>query len=60
MLLGYYLTFNRGMGPEGMWTGMIAGLAAGAALMSSRFFRRSAELVREGTDGLDDGPPPVF
>lgn len=60
MLLGYYLTFNQGMGPAGMWTGMIAGLSAGALLMSTRFFRRSAELVREGVADLPRKDPPVF
>lgn len=60
MLLGYYLTFNRGMGPAGMWTGMIAGLSAGALLMSTRFFRRSAELVRHGVGSLPREDRPAF
>jgi len=47
MSLGYYLTFNKGLGPSGMWMGMIAGLTAGAILMTTRFLFRSAALVRE-------------
>lgn len=46
MTLGYYMTFNMGLGPAGMWVGMIAGLSAGALLMSTRFLRISARLVR--------------
>lgn len=46
MTLGYYLTFSRGLGPEGMWTGMIAGLSVGALLMSLRFVRESSRRVR--------------
>ena len=45
MLLGYHLTFTKGLGPSGMWMGMIAGLSAGALLMSLRFLRSSARLV---------------
>ena len=48
LVLGYYLTFEKGMGPAGMWTGMIAGLSAGALLMSTRFLRRSAAVARGG------------
>jgi MATE family multidrug resistance protein len=46
MTLGYYLTFNANMGPEGMWTGMIAGLTAGGVLMTWRFLLLSARLAR--------------
>ena len=35
--VGYYLTFNREMGPSGMWIGMIVGLSFGAVLLLSRF-----------------------
>ncbi len=55
MLLGYHLTFTRALGPSGMWMGMIAGLSAGAVLMSLRFVRRSARLVR---DANSPGPAP--
>jgi len=54
MLLGYHLTFTRGLGPSGMWIGMIAGLSAGAVLMCSRFLRSSARRVR----ALNPLPPP--
>jgi len=43
MTLGYSLTFRYGMGPAGMWIGMIAGLTVAAALMLRRF-RRTARL----------------
>lgn len=44
--LGYYLTFNKAMGPAGMWIGMIAGLSFGAVLLSARFLFKSAALVK--------------
>jgi len=37
MTLGYQLTFRGGMGPAGMWVGMIAGLSVAAILMLRRF-----------------------
>jgi len=45
MPLGYYLTFNAGMGPAGMWIGMIAGLSFAAVLMLARFQRSSLRLI---------------
>ena len=45
MTLGYYLTFNAGWGPAGMWVGMIAGLSTAAVLMLARFQRSSRRLV---------------
>jgi MATE family multidrug resistance protein len=45
MTLGYYLTFNAGWGPAGMWVGMIAGLSAAAILMLARFLRSSQRLI---------------
>lgn len=50
MTLGYYLTFNRELGPAGMWMGMIAGLSAGGLLMSVRFLLLSARLVHESEE----------
>jgi len=50
MSLGYYLTFNKSMGPAGMWIGMIAGLSFGAVLLSVRFVFKSAYLVRQDQD----------
>ena len=47
MTLGYTLTFNRGMGPAGMWIGMIAGLTVAAALMLRRFHHTSNRFIAE-------------
>ncbi len=44
--VGYYLTFNKAMGPAGMWIGMIAGLSLGAVLLLSRFMILSSRLAR--------------
>lgn len=54
--LGYWLTFGRGLGPAGMWWGMIAGLSVGATLLSARFLWRSRKAVR---DGLSARPVPA-
>ena len=43
--LGYYLAFNKAIGPAGMWIGMIAGLSLGAILLLSRFLYLSARLT---------------
>ena len=45
---GYYLTFNKAMGPAGMWIGMIIGLSFGAVLLMGRFLYKSKQLVRLG------------
>ncbi len=47
MTLGYNLTFGQGMGPAGMWVGMIAGLTVAAGLMLLRFKHTSNKLIRE-------------
>jgi MATE family multidrug resistance protein len=47
--VGYYLTFNKSMGPAGMWIGMIVGLSFGAVLLLGRFLYKSSKLVRLGT-----------
>jgi MATE family multidrug resistance protein len=44
--VGYYLTFNRAMGPAGMWIGMIFGLSIGAVLLLARFLFKSRQLIR--------------
>ena len=44
--VGYYLTFNKAMGPAGMWIGMIAGLSFGAVLLFGRFMIKSRQLIR--------------
>ena len=46
--VGYYLTFDRALGPAGMWIGMIVGLSFGAVLLLSRFLLLSRKLVRAG------------
>ena len=43
--VGYYLTFNKEMGPAGMWIGMIAGLSFGAFLLLGRFLIKSRNLI---------------
>jgi MATE family multidrug resistance protein len=45
LTVGYYLTFGRGLGPAGMWIGMIAGLSVAAVLMVARFLQHSRRLV---------------
>ena len=45
--VGYYLTFNKGMGPAGMWIGMIVGLSFGAVLLLSRFLSKSNTLIKK-------------
>jgi MATE family multidrug resistance protein len=51
--VGYYLTFNREMGPAGMWIGMIVGLSFGAVLLLSRFLYKSSKLIhaQEAAEG---------
>jgi MATE family multidrug resistance protein len=44
--VGYYLTFNREMGPAGMWIGMIVGLSVGAVLLMGRFLFKSKRLIQ--------------
>lgn len=39
--LGYYLGFNRGLGIEGIWIGLLAGLTVSAVLLTWRFNRLS-------------------
>lgn len=36
--LGYYLGITRGIGPQGLWMGLIAGLTIAAILHNSRFY----------------------
>ena len=43
--VGYYLTFNKAMGPAGMWIGMIFGLSIGAVLLLARFLFKSRQLI---------------
>ena len=41
MVVGTYLTFAQGMGPRGMWFGIIAGLSVAAVLLGGRFLKLS-------------------
>lgn len=45
MSLGAYLTFGQGMGPKGMWMGIIAGLTVAAVLLGGRFIRLSTQII---------------
>lgn len=42
---GYYLTFGAGLGPAGMWIGMIVGLTVAAVLLTSRFASTSRRFI---------------
>lgn len=53
MTLGYNLTFGKGMGPAGMWIGMIAGLTVAAALMLRRFGHTSKRFIREALPSVE-------
>lgn len=39
--LGYYLGISRGLGPQGLWMGLIAGLSVAAILHNLRFFSKT-------------------
>lgn len=56
MTLGYNLTFDQGMGPAGMWVGMIAGLTVAAGLMMRRFRHTSRRFIRELSPLRDRDP----
>jgi MATE family multidrug resistance protein len=55
--LGYWLTFERALGPAGMWWGMIAGLTVGAVLLTARFLWRSREAIRTGVSAAPAPAP---
>lgn len=46
---GYYLTFNVGLGPRGMWIGMILGLTVAAVLLTYRFAVTSKRVIASET-----------
>ena len=46
MTLGYYLTFEVGHGPAGMWMGMIAGLTVAAVLLTIRVVITSRRFIQ--------------
>ena len=45
MTVGYNLTFNAGLGPAGMWIGMISGLTLGGGLMLWRVNHTSKQFI---------------
>jgi MATE family multidrug resistance protein len=53
MTLGYNMTFNQGMGPAGMWIGMIAGLTIASGLMLLRLRHTSNRLIFEAKKGSE-------
>lgn len=57
MTLGYYLTFNYGLGARGMWVGMIGGLSAAAILLVTRFYRTSTRLIQAAQLEQEPGSP---
>lgn len=46
MSLGAYLTFNVGLGPKGMWMGIIAGLTVAAVLLGGRFISLAKQTIQ--------------
>jgi MATE family multidrug resistance protein len=42
--LGYWLAFSMGMGVQGIWYGLLAGLTASAALLTVRFYVLSRKI----------------
>jgi len=42
----YLMAFTLGWGPEGLWLGLTVGLGVAAVLLSQRFWRRSAHILR--------------
>ncbi len=54
MTLAYYLTFTKGMGPAGMWIGMIAGLSVAAVLLGVRYWRSSTLLISNHNQSAND------
>ena len=46
MATGAWLGLGLGMGPRGMWIGLIAGLVVAAVLMAARFLRTTGRLPR--------------
>lgn len=40
--VGYWLSFNRGMGAAGIWLGLVIGLTASSILCNGRFLRKTA------------------
>jgi MATE family multidrug resistance protein len=43
MPVGWWLTFDRGLGARGMWMGLAVGLSVAAVLLFTRFWRRARD-----------------
>jgi MATE family multidrug resistance protein len=39
--VGYFLSFQFGMGPSGIWIGFITGLTVSSILLNGRFLKKS-------------------
>ncbi|MEO1638194.1 MAG: MATE family efflux transporter [Pseudomonadota bacterium] len=48
----YVLAFTFGMGPVGLWLGLVIGLALAAVLLLWRFWGRSVHIARTDDDGV--------
>ncbi len=55
LTLGYYLTFNAGLGPAGMWIGMIVGLTVAAVLLTTRFGFTSRRFIKATANSRPTG-----
>jgi len=51
MPVAWWLAFRSGHGPDGLWWGLTAGLAAAAVGLTLRFAYKSAKLVRRASAG---------
>lgn len=61
MPVGWWLTFDRGLGARGMWMGLAAGLSVAAVLLFRRFWRRAhgARWRRDTPQAAADPSPPI-
>lgn len=61
MPVGWWLTFDRGLGARGMWMGLAAGLSVAAVLLFRRFWRRAhgAGWRRDTPQAAADPSPPI-
>jgi MATE family multidrug resistance protein len=55
--LGWWLTFRAGLGPTGLWWGLVAGLAAVASILLARVLWRLRRAVEGGA--AEPPPPPL-
>jgi MATE family multidrug resistance protein len=54
--VGWWLGIEQGLGPTGLWMGLIAGLTVAAALLGARFVARVRSYRRHGVPALSDVP----